>query len=103
MAGDYETATDFIEHDFAYETVSLFFRSLGIACPYMYSYLRILCSPRDVYDIMLEDNNVTKFESYAFYELYKRLLTGFRNKPISNYELDRQRVRDGKSSEYYAW
>lgn len=49
MMGDYETATDFIEHELAFRVCCSFFNGARIRSSYVYSYLRLLCSPREVW------------------------------------------------------
>jgi hypothetical protein len=46
MMGDYETATDFIEHEVAFKCCAAFFNGAKVGSSYIYNYLRLLCSPR---------------------------------------------------------
>lgn len=50
FSGDFENATDNLEHEVAYMAVSSFLREVGVLSPYMDLALRILLSPRRVVD-----------------------------------------------------
>ena len=48
--GDFETATDFIQHNIANELCGEFLEAARLNSPYIFGYLKLLCSPREVVD-----------------------------------------------------
>jgi len=48
LTGDFEEATDWIEHEFARDLLHRFFNALGMKSIYIHGYIDLLLSPREV-------------------------------------------------------